>query len=125
MVENNHKNKILLSEVENTKSMAASVQLSGIESRDINRDLETSDYEEETVNPCYGNLHRAADKILTILGAVSPLIDDMVLYKQLSVSLVFGNFHASIGSTYSPDKEYLMDEDTLSTNPNTDVTDDE
>ena len=50
MVEKKHRTKILLSEVEENKSMATSVQVSGIESRAIDRALETRGYKEETVN---------------------------------------------------------------------------
>ena len=35
------------------------------------------------------------------------------------------NFHASIGYTYAPYKEYFMEEDTLATDPSTFVADDE
>ena len=50
MVEKKHRTKILLSEVEDNKAMAASMPVSGIDSRAINIVLETSDFEEETVN---------------------------------------------------------------------------
>ena len=59
---------------------------------------------------------------MILLGAVSPLLDDMAIYKRISVRLKLGNFHASIGSTYTPDKEYIIEEDTFATDPITDVT---
>ena len=78
-----------------------------------------------TVKPFYGTVSCAADDILRILGAVSPLLDDMALYERLSSRLGLINFHELIGSTYYPDKEYLKEEDILATEPSIDVTNDE
>ena len=102
MAENKHRTKTLMYKIEWNKAMAASVQVSGIESRAINCDLETSDYKEEKVNPCYGTFPCAADDISRLLGAVSPLLENMALYKRLSARLKLGNSHASIGSKYFP-----------------------
>ena len=79
MVENKHRTKTLLSEVEDNEAMADSVPVSDIESRDINCALETIDYEENTVKICYGDLPCAADDILSILGAFSPSLGNMAL----------------------------------------------
>ena len=49
----------------------------------------------------------------------------MAMYEWLSTRLELVNFHALIGSTYAPEKEYFIEEDTLTTNLSTDVTDDE
>ena len=49
----------------------------------------------------------------------------MDLYKRLSERSELGKFHALMGYTYTPDKEYLIEEDTLATYPSTDVNDDE
>ena len=84
MVEQKHTTKILLSEVEDNEAMAASVQVSGIDTRATNSALETSDYKGDTVKPCYRTVLCAADEISSILGAVSPLLDNMDLYEHLS-----------------------------------------
>ena len=124
-VEKNHRTKIILYKVEDNKAMSASVQVSGIESRTINRALETSDYKEDKVKTYYGNASCAADEVLSIIGAVSPLLDNMALYEHLSARLELGNLHALLGSTYAPDKDYLIEEIILATNPSTDVTNDD
>jgi hypothetical protein len=128
MVERKHRTKILLSEVEDNEAMAASVQVSSIESRAIDRALETSDDEREILKPCFHITPRAADEISSVLGTVSPLLDDIALYERLSARLELGNFQASIGSTNATGKEYLVetveDDDSLATNPSTDVSDD-
>ena len=49
MVENNYRAKIILSQAEENKAMATSVQVSGIEFRAINYGLEFSYYEEDKV----------------------------------------------------------------------------
>jgi hypothetical protein len=120
MVEKKHRATILLSEVEENDIMAASVQISSMESKAIDRALATSAYDEEIVKPCYGTVPRAADEISSVLGAVSPIYDDMALYEGLSARLELGNFKAAIGSTYAPDKEYLVDDATADTDPSTD-----
>ena len=105
MIEKNHRANIILSKVEEKKSMDASVKLSGIESRAIYCYLYTGDYKDDKVNPCYGTVPHTADEILSILGAVSLLIDNMDLYEQLSARSEFGNFHVLIGYIYAPYKE--------------------
>jgi hypothetical protein len=80
------------------------------------------------LKPCFHIIPRAADEISSVLGTVSPLLDDIALYKRLSARLELGNFQASIGSTNSTGKEYLVetvqDDDSLATNPSTDISDD-
>ena len=63
--------------------MYASLQVPGIDSRAIDTDLETSEYKEETVKTWYGTAHWAADEISSILGVVSPLLENMALYERL------------------------------------------
>ena len=109
MVERKHRTKILLSEAEENEAMAAFVQVSSIESRAIDRVLETIDDEGEIVKPCFHTVPRAADEISSILGAVSPLLDDMALYERLSARLELGSFQALIGSTNATGKEYLVE----------------
>ena len=127
MVERQHRTKILLSEVKENEAMAASVQVSSIESRAIDRALRTSDDEGEMLKPCFHTIPRAADEISGVLGAMSPILNDMALYERLSARLELGNFQASIGSTNATGKEYLVktveDDDTLATDPSTDVSD--
>ena len=84
--------------------MDASMQVSGIESGTIDSALETIYYKEETVKPWYVTVPRTAGDIPIILGAFSPLLDNMALYERLSARLELGKFHASIGYTYAPDK---------------------
>ena len=67
--------------------MADSLKVTGVESRAIDRYLDTSDYEEETVNTCYITVPSATDEISIILGAVSPLLDDMDLYGKIQARL--------------------------------------
>ena len=105
--------------------MDASMQVSGIESGTIDSALETIYYKEETVKPWYVTVPRAAGDIPIILGAFSPFLDDMALYERLSARLELVNFHASLVSIYAPDKEYHTEEDNITTNLITDVTDDE
>jgi hypothetical protein len=128
MVERKHRTKILLSEVEDNEAMAASVQVSSIESRAIDRALETSDDKREILKPCFHIIPRAADEISSVLGTVSPLLDDIALYERLSARLELGNFQASIGSTNATGKEYLVetveDDDSLATDPSTDISED-
>jgi hypothetical protein len=124
MVEKKHRTQILLSKVEESEAMAASVQVSSIESRAIDRVLDHNDDEEETGKPCLAPVPRAADKIASVLGSISPLLDDTALYQRLSARLELGNFQASIGSTNAPGKEYLIndeDDDTVATDPSTDI----
>jgi hypothetical protein len=126
MIEKKHRTKILLSKVEENEAMAASVQVSSQETREIDCVLETSYDEEEIVKPCYGTIPRAADQIFSVLAAVSPLLDNVALYNRLSERLELGNYITSIGSTNATGKEYLVDDDdTQATDLSTDVSDDD
>jgi hypothetical protein len=125
MIEKKHRTQILLSDIVEDSKMAASVQISSIESRAIDRALE-SDADEEMVKPCFDTVPSDADEIYSLLGAVSPIYDDMALYERLSARLDLGKFQASIGSTDAPGNEYLIDDyEDNATNPSTDVSDDE
>jgi hypothetical protein len=126
VIEKKHRTKILLSEVEENEAMAASVQVSSLETREIDRVLETSYDEEEIVKPCYGTIPRVADQISSVLAAVLPLLDDVALYTQLSERLELGNYITSIGSTNATGKEYIVDDDdTQATDLSTDISDDD
>jgi hypothetical protein len=126
MIEKEHRTKILLSEVDESEAMAASVQVSSIESRAIDLVLHSCYDDEETVERIYKTVPRAADQISSVLGAVSPLLDDVGLYNRMSVRLDLGNYQATIGSTNATGKDYLIDDDrTIGTEPSTDVSDDE
>jgi hypothetical protein len=78
---------------------------------------------------CYHTIPCATDEILSVLDDILPLLDDMVLYKRLSVRLELGNYQALIGSTNAPGKEYLLekveDDDSLANNLSTEVSDNE
>ena len=81
MVENKHRNRILLSNVEDNEAIDASVKVSVIEFRAIDCALDTSDLKNLKVKIFYGNVPSAVDEILRILDAVSPLRNDMSVYK--------------------------------------------
>jgi hypothetical protein len=69
---------------------------------------------------------RTADEISSVLASVSPIFDDATLYERLSARSEVGKFKASIGSTDAPSTEYLVeDDDTVATDPSTDVSDDD
>jgi hypothetical protein len=83
MVEKKHRTQILLPVVEENEIMAASIQVSSIESRaSINRALEISEDEEEMVKPCHNTVPRATDEISSVLVSVSPILDDMAMYER-------------------------------------------
>jgi hypothetical protein len=126
MIENEHRTKIVLLEVGESEAMAASVQVSSIQSRAIDLVLDSCYDDEETVERIYKTVPRAADQISSVLGAVSPLLDDVALYNRMSARLDLGNYQATIGSTNATGKDYLIDDDrTIGTEPSTDVSDDE
>lgn len=87
--------------------MATSVQVSSIESWAIDHAVENSDNKEKMVKLCYGTVPCAADEISSVLGAIS-LILWHGLVRMIICKVGTGNFHASIGSTYAPGKEYLI-----------------
>jgi hypothetical protein len=104
--------------------MASSIQVSSIEAcRAIDRALETSENEEGPVKPRYDTVPRAADEISSVLVPVSPILDDMVLYQQLSARSELGKFQTSIGSTDAPGNDYIIEDD--ATKPSTDKSDDD
>jgi hypothetical protein len=123
MVEKKHRTQVLLSKVVENEAMASSIQVSSIESRAINRALETSDDKEGPVKPRYDTVPRATDGISSVLVPVSPILDDMVLYQRLSVRSELGRFQTLIGSTDAPGNDYILEDD--ATEPSTNESNDE
>ena len=118
IVEKQHRTQILLSEVNEDMAMAASVQISSVESAMIDRVINTSAVsEEETLKPEFGSIPKAADEVSSMLADVSPIYHDLSLYKGLSERVELGKFKASIGSTDAPMRKYLVDNETASTAP--------
>ncbi len=127
MIEKKFGSQILLSEIEEDDVMVASTQVSSIESKRIDDVLVDSNADvEEQVSPMYEAVPSAADEVSSVRADISPALNDTALYKRLSVSSEMGKFKASIGSTDAPNKVYLVDDDdTLATEPYTDISDDE
>ena len=64
---------------------------------------------------------RVADQVSSILGDISPNINDTTLSNRMKERADLGKFQASIGSTDVTSSDYLVeDDDTQATEPSTD-----
>jgi hypothetical protein len=113
MIEKKDRAQILLSEISEDTAMAASIQISSVESKTIDSVLTRSDATaEEMVHPCWKPIPQAANEVSSVLTSMSPLLDDQVLYERLLARSDLGKFQASIGSTnVMVEGEYLVDDD--------------
>jgi hypothetical protein len=127
MIKKQDRGQILLSEVHEDTALAASVQISSIESRMINNIFQRNDdvSPEEKVHPCWKPIPRAADEVSSVLAGISPILDDQALYERLQARLDLGRFQVSIGSTNALGSEFLVDDKDSAAHDTTDSDSDE
>jgi hypothetical protein len=63
---------------------------------------------EINVQPGWKPIPRAADEVASILGNVSPLLNDQALHARLQARSEIGKFQIAIGATYGSGSEFLM-----------------
>jgi hypothetical protein len=126
MIEKRDRSQILLSDMHEDNALAASVQISSIESNAINNLLQRSDADsEEKVQPCWRPIPWAADEASSVLARVLPLLDNQALYERLQARPDLGKFQASIGSTNASGSEFLVDNDSTTHDPTNSDTNEE
>jgi hypothetical protein len=111
MIEQCHRQTIMLSDIEEDAMIAASVSIGSVEARLVDNAFEG----DSTVSdhPCqpYKAILRQAGEIFSVLASVNPILNDQVLYDRMNQQAELGRFKASIGSTNATKQEYLMDDD--------------
>jgi hypothetical protein len=120
MIERKDRVQILLDDVPEDAAMAASVQISSMETKAIDDVLEfnSTSYDEE-VHPCWKRIPHAANEVSSCLASVSITLDDQILHERLTERAKLGKFKAAIGSTNALNSEYLYEDDS-ETQPLTD-----
>ena len=116
MIEKKHRTQILLSDIQEDAIMAASLQISSIESNVINELLvRSSNDSEEKVLPCWKQVPSEADEVSSVLAGISPILNDQHLYQRLQQRSDMGRFGMSIGSTNASSSEFLVHDDDSTT----------
>ena len=112
MIDRKQRTQILLSDIPEDDMMAASVAISSAESNEIDKLLERSGADsEETVNSRWPAIPRCFDQVSSVLGEVSPILDDQVLYQRLQARSTLEKFQMSIGSTNATENKFLYREE--------------
>ena len=108
-------------DVNEDAAMAASVSIGSVEVKAVGTAMHGCTSEVNLPDPCFKYVPQGANKIASILGKVSPLLDDGRLYNLMRNRAELGKFQASIGSTNATSSAYLVDYDncTLGTEPST------
>jgi hypothetical protein len=123
MVEKRDRMQILLSEVHIDSAMAASAEISQLESKSINKRMEEVDQVytvEQEERPTWSHIPCEVDEVASVLCSVLPLLDPTTMCSLLSERGDIGRFQSSVGSTNATRSEYLMDELTVETVSGTD-----
>jgi hypothetical protein len=111
----------MLSDVQEDAALAASVQISRIETTAIDVILKRSDdASEEAPQHTWKCIPRNANQVSSVLAGVLPILDDRVLYQRLRAISDLGKFQTSIGSIDASNSTFLVEED-----DSTSVTDDD
>jgi hypothetical protein len=126
MIAKRDRSQILLSGVHEDTALAASVQISGIESNIIDDLLQRSNADsEEKVHPRWKPVPLAANEVSSVLAGISPLLDDQALYERLQARSDLGKFKVSIGSTDASSSKFLVDDNDSTTHDSTNCDTDE
>eukprot|EP00980_Cylindrotheca_fusiformis_P014395 scaffold3830_cov85-Cylindrotheca_fusiformis.AAC.7 len=120
MVEPRDRQTVMLSDIEETELNVSSLQVSSVESSEIDRILSSDGGKDsDRIERCYQSIPGAADQVSSVLQGISPTLDDVALYERLSARSEIGAFATSIGSTNATEDPYLFDEDMNSQDPST------
>ena len=112
MIEKKDRVQILLSDIEDDPAIAASVQVSSIETRFVDDVIERSHPpDEDAPKPKFTEIPRAADQVSSVLASLSSTLVDQDLYDRLQARADLGRFQASIGSTNVSNDDYLESSD--------------
>jgi hypothetical protein len=108
MVLENHRPKIVLSEIEEDTLMAASLELGNAEQDQIDACvLEEFDLQTEAQ---MSKILNHTDEVAAVLSGVSPLLDPVSLCSRLVARAEIGKFKMSIGATTAHNKDYLVED---------------
>jgi hypothetical protein len=111
LIDRVNRQQILLADVNEDAAMAASVSIGSVEIKAVGTAMHGCTSEDNLPEPCFKYVPRGANEIASILGKVSPLLDDERLYNLMRDRAELGKFQASIGSTNATSSAYLVDED--------------
>ena len=108
MITKKDRAQVLLLDVAKDTALAASVQISSVENGIIDSVLQRSHAaSEEKLRPCWQHIPREHDKVLSVLAAVLPILNDQTLYELMQGRANLGRFQMSIGATDSKPDAYL------------------
>jgi hypothetical protein len=121
LIEEKHRKRIILSDIEDDTAMAASVKIGSVETRLVDQAFERDLDDFERPKQPYLEIWRAADQVFSVLATIDPILNDETLWERLHERAELGKFQASIGSTHVANNDYLVfDDKTASTDPSTD-----
>eukprot|EP00957_Ditylum_brightwellii_P139549 10635854-Ditylum_brightwellii.AAC.1 len=118
MVETSYRPKILLSKVEENPIIALESKVSSVKVMAVTDLLEAHNTPIERVRPMFEKVPNDCNEVASVLGGVTPILDDNKLYHQMKTCADIGRFQSSIGSTNITNLRYLVsDDDTVETYP--------
>ena len=119
IVSNENRKKIILSDIEQNERMVSSAVLSGLETRLIDKVLDSADFERNAPRQVYLSIPRQADEIYSVLASVDPLLNDQTLYNRMHEQAKLSRFKMSVGSTTATDITYVLGDNTVDSDPST------
>ena len=110
MVTKKDRVQVMLTDIQEDVALAASVQVSSVETIAIDNVFENHAQTNEETHPRWKQIPRAADQVSSVLTSVSPILNDEALFQRLTTRADLGKFKSSIGSTNAMEGAYLIDE---------------
>ena len=111
MVTKKDRVQVMLTDIQEDVALAASVQVSSVETIAIDNVFENHAQTNEETHPRWKQIPRAADQVSSVLTSVSPILNDEALFQRLTTRADLGKFKSSIGSTNAMEGAYLIDDE--------------
>ena len=109
-----NRQQILLANIEEYDAMVASAYVGSVKVKAVDVDLRRITSNDDLPEPCFHHVPHAADEIASVLGKISPLLDNEKIYTLLAERSKLGRFQASVSSTNVLTNEYLLVDDDCS-----------
>ena len=99
MVTKKDRVQAILSDMQEDTALAASVEVSSVETNAIDNVFEKHAQPNEETHPRWKQIPRVVDQVSSVLTIVSPTLNDQALFQHLTTRADLGKFKSSIGST--------------------------
>ena len=111
LVDHKHRQKIVLTDVQEDVEIAAASFIGSIEADGISKLLDNQTSMNQEVMPSFREVPPAANEIASVLSHINPTLDEYSLHSRLNERNSLGQFQIAIGSTCSGKDPYLFSND--------------